>query len=58
MVGGNEVMINAKPKYEMPKIVPISELAEAVGAGDQCSGGSKGFPTACGGGSNGYSGAS
>jgi hypothetical protein len=48
-------MINLKPRYEPPKIVPVSDLAEAVGAGPVCTGGDKGFSVPCKPGSGGYS---
>jgi hypothetical protein len=32
-------MDNSKPKYEPPQIVPMGELAEAIGAASQCWGG-------------------
>jgi hypothetical protein len=48
-------MTISKPRYEQPKIVPVSDLAEAVGAGNQCPGGKVGFAEPCKAGSGGYS---
>jgi hypothetical protein len=47
-------MERAKPKYEPPQIMPVSELAISVGVGSVCGGGQGGYDKACDFGDGGY----
>jgi hypothetical protein len=49
-------MERAKLRYEPPQIIPVSDLAKAVGdAGSVCGGGSGGFGKPCNAGDQGFS---